>query len=177
MWRICSLFNAILTILRSLELNRATRFGLKSRVELSREPPLLVLVNPKAGDGRGKGVFERRAERLLNMSGRRWAIYYYYYQISYNWMRFWFFPPDTRRSSQRAGASPRTIASQKWGTSLQVAFFNGLINWFFWDRQFHFADYSGILVVSGDGLVHEVFNGMALVNEISYSQLQCRSDT
>ena len=29
-------------------------------------------------------------------------------------------------------------------------------------------DYSGILVVSGDGLVHEVFNGMALVKESSY---------
>ena len=79
-----NMFNAILTILRLLELNRATRFGLKSRDELSREPPLLVLVNPKAGDGRGKGVFERRAERLLNMSGRRWVIYSHYYQISCN---------------------------------------------------------------------------------------------
>lgn len=56
---------------RIMEFNLDARFGLKSRGELSKELPLLVLVNPKAGDGRGKGIFERRAERLLNMAGRR----------------------------------------------------------------------------------------------------------
>ena len=56
---------------RIVEFNLDARFGLKSRGELSKELPLLVLVNPKAGDGRGKGLFERRAERLLNMAGRR----------------------------------------------------------------------------------------------------------
>ena len=53
------------------ELNLPPRLGLKSREEASALPPLLVLINPRAGSGRGRAVFEERAEWLLSMAGRR----------------------------------------------------------------------------------------------------------
>ena len=113
---------------RIMEFNLDARFGLKSRGELSKELPLLVLVNPKAGDGRGKGIFERRAERLLNMAGRRWGKQVVVLfrtpliPISSS-THLSILSSDTQRLSQKAGASRRTIASRNWETCRQVEYF------------------------------------------------------